>query len=401
MIDRARCAALRARATRATRRAARERCAREGDARARGRADHDHHALTDAAAPARRLRQPRGRLRRARPRRARRAARRARAPGSRATSPRSSARSAAPARRRHARAQGARATCSIRTASASGRSASRSRRAPARASPRRRACYAVAVELVHNATLLHDDVVDLGDLRRGSPAARVIYGNAASIFGGDWLLVDALCRIQAAGQPEVLERMLDVVKEMVVAESLQLARRGRVRGSRERLLPRRRRQDGLALPLGDVRRRARGRAPAGARREALEAYGQKLGVAFQIVDDVLDVAGDPAATGKSPARRPARGQDDLPAHPRDRARRRARAAPRASLRARRRAAVDPELAARIAPRDDAAPASWRTASRSPTRLCERGRREPRGAARRRRARSALESVALATPRRRR
>ncbi|HEV7555498.1 MAG TPA: polyprenyl synthetase family protein, partial [Kofleriaceae bacterium] len=58
---------------------------------------------------------------------------------------------------------------------------------------------AVAVELVHSATLLHDDVVDIADRRRGEPAARVVYGNAASIFAGDWLLVTALRRIAAAG----------------------------------------------------------------------------------------------------------------------------------------------------------------------------------------------------------
>jgi octaprenyl-diphosphate synthase len=158
--------------------------------------------------------------------------------------------------------------------------------------------YAVAVELVHNATLLHDDVVDLGDLRRGSPAARVVYGNAASIFGGDWLLIDALGRIQSTGQPEVLARVLDVVKEMVVAESLQLARRGKVRGSTA---------DYFRIVDGKTASLFRWAMFAGARAggvdpevaAALEDYGHKLGVAFQLVDDLLDFAGDPAATGKA------------------------------------------------------------------------------------------------------
>src|SRR5262245_38495904 len=67
---------------------------------------------------------------------------------------------------------------------------------------------AVAVELVHTATLLHDDVVDLAERRRGQPAAAVVYGNAASIFAGDWLLVAALRRIAAAGGDGLLGRVL-------------------------------------------------------------------------------------------------------------------------------------------------------------------------------------------------
>jgi octaprenyl-diphosphate synthase len=158
--------------------------------------------------------------------------------------------------------------------------------------------YAVAVELVHNATLLHDDVVDVGDVRRGSPAARVIYGNAASIFGGDWLLIEALGRIQSAGQPEVMARMLEVVKEMVIAESLQLARRGKVRGTASdyfRII------DGKTASLFRWAMFAGARAGGVEARaaQALEAYGQKLGTAFQLVDDLLDFSGDPADTGKS------------------------------------------------------------------------------------------------------
>jgi octaprenyl-diphosphate synthase len=158
--------------------------------------------------------------------------------------------------------------------------------------------YAVAVELVHNATLLHDDVIDLGDVRRGSATARVVYGNAASIFGGDWLLVDALCRIEAAGKQDVLLRMFEVIKVMVIAESAQLARRGRLDASVDSYF---RIVEGKTASLFQWAMYAGARAGGVDERatRALEDYGKKLGVAFQIVDDVLDIAGDARVTGKA------------------------------------------------------------------------------------------------------
>jgi octaprenyl-diphosphate synthase len=157
---------------------------------------------------------------------------------------------------------------------------------------------AIAVELVHAATLLHDDVVDLGDKRRGADAARLVYGNAASIFGGDWLLVEALGRIRGAGLPDVLDRMLEVIKEMVVAEALQLARRGRVSTSRDEYFEVAHGKT-ASLFRWAMFAGARAGGVSGAACEALEAFGEDLGVAFQVVDDVLDVAGDPEVTGKS------------------------------------------------------------------------------------------------------
>ena len=156
---------------------------------------------------------------------------------------------------------------------------------------------AVAVELVHSATLLHDDVVDVAEHRRGQPAACVVYGNAASIFAGDWLLVAALRRIAATGVDGVLDRMLGVIDEMIVAESIQLERRGNVTGSRD---------DYFAIVEGKTAALFRWAMVAGARvaklppaaEAALERFGLHLGVAFQAVDDELDYA--EAGTGKDP-----------------------------------------------------------------------------------------------------
>jgi octaprenyl-diphosphate synthase len=155
---------------------------------------------------------------------------------------------------------------------------------------------AVAVELVHTATLLHDDVVDLAERRRGQPAACVVYGNAASIFAGDWLLVAALRRIGAAGYDGLLDRMLAVIEEMIMAESLQLERRGRVVTDRAEYF---RIVEGKTAALFRWAMIAGGRTAGldATCEAALETYGLHLGVAFQAVDDELDFAD---GTGKDP-----------------------------------------------------------------------------------------------------
>ena len=157
---------------------------------------------------------------------------------------------------------------------------------------------AIAVELVHSATLLHDDVIDLGDKRRGIETARIVYGNAGSIYAGDWLLVDALQRIQRVGIPGLLDKSLRVLQEILEAEALQLANRSNVKGSVAdyfRII------DGKTASLFRWALFA-GACAGGVRPDhcvALENYGRDLGVAFQLIDDVLDLTGDPDVVGKS------------------------------------------------------------------------------------------------------
>jgi hypothetical protein len=122
---------------------------------------------------------------------------------------------------------------------------------------------AIAVELVHTATLLHDDVVDVADTRRAQPSARMIYGNAASIFAGDWLLVEALRRIRGTGDLALLDGMLGIIEEMILAESLQLERRGHIDGDVADYV---RVAEGKTAALFRWAMRRRARGPAAARR---------------------------------------------------------------------------------------------------------------------------------------
>ncbi len=156
---------------------------------------------------------------------------------------------------------------------------------------------AAAAELTHTATLLHDDVIDLADTRRGAPSSRVVFGNAASVLAGDHLLMAALRRVDAAGIDGARERLMATIEHMIEAECIQLETHGRFEPDRETyhaiisgktasLFRWCLEAGGLAsgLPSEDV--------------ETLGRVGAAIGFAFQIVDDALDIDGDPAVTGK-------------------------------------------------------------------------------------------------------
>ncbi len=156
---------------------------------------------------------------------------------------------------------------------------------------------AAAAELVHMATLLHDDVIDDGDQRRGRPTSRRVWGNAVSVLAGDLLLVEAL-RFGSGAAPVTWQELVGTLGTLVEGEVVQL--RGRltvsldestyfdvVRGKTASLFE-------WALRTG-----AREGGGPDVAVEALGRFGGHLGVAFQLVDDVLDYDGDPSATGKS------------------------------------------------------------------------------------------------------
>ncbi|REJ80120.1 MAG: polyprenyl synthetase family protein [Acidobacteria bacterium] len=163
---------------------------------------------------------------------------------------------------------------------------------------RRAADLAVAVELVHNATLLHDDVIDLATTRRGRASARTVFGNAASIFAGDWLLIESLRRVQRAAVPGTLSSLLETIDKMIWAESLQLENRGRFETDLDLYLSI---AEGKSASLFRWAMAAGGAAAGLSESQchALEEYGGHLGMAFQAVDDVLDLSGDEATTGKA------------------------------------------------------------------------------------------------------
>lgn len=157
---------------------------------------------------------------------------------------------------------------------------------------------AAAAELIHSATLLHDDVIDDGRERRGLPAPRVLWGNLVSVLSGDYLLVRSLELVASANVAHVLDDLLATLRALVEGEVLQLRGRDLWDLDVERY---------LAVVHGKTASLFRWSARAGARAagapsdvvDALGEYGEHLGVAFQVTDDVLDFDGDPAALGKA------------------------------------------------------------------------------------------------------
>jgi octaprenyl-diphosphate synthase len=149
---------------------------------------------------------------------------------------------------------------------------------------------AVVAELVHSATLLHDDVIDEGMERRGAPTARRLFGNGVSVLAGDMLLVHALERTSVHA-PDVLPDLIATLRLLVQGEIIQLRGRTELDVSEqtyERIL-----REKTASLFGWATRT--GATVAGASRseqERLRSFGERLGIAFQLVDDVIDYSGE-------------------------------------------------------------------------------------------------------------
>lgn len=156
---------------------------------------------------------------------------------------------------------------------------------------------AAAVETLHTATLIHDDVVDDSTLRRGRPTINAVWQDGATVLAGDYVFARAASFAAATGNVRVIELFAEALKTIVDGELRQLFRRRDGLPSREEYY---RRIFSKTASLFTLATEASGALMAAPEQEvqALRDYGYYLGVAFQIIDDVLDFTGDEGQLGK-------------------------------------------------------------------------------------------------------
>ncbi len=166
------------------------------------------------------------------------------------------------------------------------------------------------VELVHTATLVHDDIIDGADMRRGRPSANTTWGNEKCVLAGDWLYMQAFHIALEERNFKVLDLLISLTQLMVEGELLQIQKLGRAVSEQEYydLIYRK------TACLFSVSMKL-GATLAGATEEqedALARYGRAVGLAFQIVDDVLDLTATEEVLGKPVASDLREGKTTLP-----------------------------------------------------------------------------------------
>jgi len=170
---------------------------------------------------------------------------------------------------------------------------------------------AAIVELIHTATLLHDDVVDESELRRGKKTANEMFGNAASVLVGDFLYSRSFQMMVDVGIMRVMAVLSEATNIIAEGEVLQLLNIHDADISEERYLQVIRYKTAklfeAATRLGAI---LGGAAPDV--EQAMASYGMHLGTAFQLIDDVLDYSGDHEETGKNVGDDLAEGKPTLP-----------------------------------------------------------------------------------------
>src|SRR5882724_2093735 len=152
------------------------------------------------------------------------------------------------------------------------------------------------VEIIHTATLVHDDIIDEAQTRRGRPAANTQWGNSKCVLAGDWLYMQAFKIAVQERNFRILDVLIELTQQMVEGELLQMEKLGKLISPQEHLDLIYRKTACLfsvCMRVGGIL----GGATA-EQEERLGQYGRDLGLAFQIVDDVLDLTASESVLGK-------------------------------------------------------------------------------------------------------
>lgn len=157
---------------------------------------------------------------------------------------------------------------------------------------------ATVMEMLHTATLVHDDIIDNADIRRNRSSVNARFGNQTAVLMGDWLYMSAFETTVKERSLDILDILTRLTRKMTEGELIQLTRIGRIDITEEEYLDILRRKTAfLFSACGEV-----GAILGGAddeRRSALRDFGMELGIAFQLADDLLDLTGDTQQLGKA------------------------------------------------------------------------------------------------------
>ena len=152
------------------------------------------------------------------------------------------------------------------------------------------------VEIIHTATLVHDDIIDEAKTRRGRPAANTQWGNSKCVLAGDWLYMQAFKVAVQERNFRILDTLIDLTQQMVEGELLQMEKLGKLISLDEHfdLIYRKTAcMFSVCMRMGAILGKG-----TSEQEEGLAQYGRNLGMAFQIVDDVLDLTASESVLGK-------------------------------------------------------------------------------------------------------
>ncbi len=152
------------------------------------------------------------------------------------------------------------------------------------------------VEIIHTATLVHDDIIDEAQTRRGRPAANTQWGNSKCVLAGDWLYMQAFKIAVQERNFRILDTLIELTQQMVEGELLQMEKLGKLVSLDEHfdlIFRKTACLFSVCMRMGGILGGA-----TGEQEESLAQYGRDLGMAFQIVDDVLDLTASESVLGK-------------------------------------------------------------------------------------------------------